>query len=219
MSESDSFIDEVAEEVRRDRLFALMRKYGWIGIAAVLLIVGGAAWNEWHKVRAEAASEAFGDAVIAAMANPDAAARLTALASVPAKDAPGRSAVVGFLTAAAADTAGKQDEAVKALQAVIDTPGIADNYRQLAQLKLVMLGGDKMDPGQRDTLLASLTAAGAPYRTLAMEQQAMALLSAGKTDEAADLFGKIAEDADATPAQQGRVQDILVALGKPVPGK
>ena len=34
MSNPDSFIDEVTEEVRRDRLFAVFRKYGWIGVLA-----------------------------------------------------------------------------------------------------------------------------------------------------------------------------------------
>ena len=41
MSETDSFIDEVNEEVRRDRLYAALRRYGWIAIVAVLAIVGG----------------------------------------------------------------------------------------------------------------------------------------------------------------------------------
>ncbi len=41
MSETDSFLNEVADEVRRDRLFRTMRRYGWIGGAAILLIVGG----------------------------------------------------------------------------------------------------------------------------------------------------------------------------------
>ena len=63
LSENDSFIDEVTEEVRRDRLFALFRKYGWIGVVAIVLIVGTAAWNEWSKARAEARSQAFGDAI------------------------------------------------------------------------------------------------------------------------------------------------------------
>ena len=49
MSNPESFIDEVNEELKRDRLFALMRKYAWIAVLAVVLIVGGAAWNEWRK--------------------------------------------------------------------------------------------------------------------------------------------------------------------------
>ena len=36
MSGTDSFIEEVSEEVRRDKLFAKMRKYGWIAVLLVL---------------------------------------------------------------------------------------------------------------------------------------------------------------------------------------
>ena len=49
MSDTDSFIDEVTEEVRRDRLFLLLRRWGWVGVLAVILIVGGAAFNEIRK--------------------------------------------------------------------------------------------------------------------------------------------------------------------------
>ena len=53
MSESESFINEVTEEVRRDRLFRLARRYGWIAVVAVLVIVGAAAVNEWRKAQAD----------------------------------------------------------------------------------------------------------------------------------------------------------------------
>ena len=48
VSNPDSFIDEVTEEVRRDKLFAFFRRYGWIGVVLALLIVGGAAYSEWQ---------------------------------------------------------------------------------------------------------------------------------------------------------------------------
>ena len=38
MSDTDSFIDEVTEEVKRDRLFAMMKRYGWIAVVIVLLL-------------------------------------------------------------------------------------------------------------------------------------------------------------------------------------
>ena len=41
MSDTDSFIDEVSEEIRREKLFKTFRKYGWIGVALVVLVVGG----------------------------------------------------------------------------------------------------------------------------------------------------------------------------------
>jgi hypothetical protein len=34
MSDTDSFIDEVTEEVRRDRMFFMLKRYGWIAVPA-----------------------------------------------------------------------------------------------------------------------------------------------------------------------------------------
>ena len=58
MHESDSFISEVSEEVRRDRLYAGLRRYGWLIAALVVLIVGGAAFNEWRKLSRQASAQA-----------------------------------------------------------------------------------------------------------------------------------------------------------------
>lgn len=49
MSNTDSFVEEVTDELRNDQLFAAMRKYGWIAAVAVVAIVGGASWNEYSK--------------------------------------------------------------------------------------------------------------------------------------------------------------------------
>ena len=58
VSNPESFIDEVTEEVRRDRLFAIFRKYGWIGVVIVLGVVGGTAYNEWSKSKDAARAQA-----------------------------------------------------------------------------------------------------------------------------------------------------------------
>jgi hypothetical protein len=51
MANTDSFIDEVNEEVRRDRLFAFFRKWAWLAILIVVLVVGGAAYLEYRARR------------------------------------------------------------------------------------------------------------------------------------------------------------------------
>ena len=79
MSDTDSFIDEVTEEVRRDRMFLMLRRYGWIGALAVVAIVGGAAYNEYSKSQATAQSQKLGDDIIAALAENDAEGRASAL--------------------------------------------------------------------------------------------------------------------------------------------
>lgn len=212
MSETDSFIDEVTEEVRRDRLFAMFRKYGWIGILGVLLIVGGAAWNEWQKARAEAAAQSFGDKVAAALANNEPAARETALTGIEA-GGPGRAVVLAFLASAEAEKAGDKDKAVATLKTIADNGGLSQTYRQLAELKMVMIAGDSMNAGERDTILSSLASPGGTYRTLAMEQQALIMVGAGKVDEGAKLLSQIREDAEATQSQKARIDQILATLG------
>jgi len=57
VSETDSFIDEVSEEVRRDQLYGVFRKYVWIALGAVFLIVGAAAFNEWRKAQTRSANQ------------------------------------------------------------------------------------------------------------------------------------------------------------------
>ena len=87
VSDTDSFIDEVTEEVRRDQLFLLLRKYGWIAVVVVLLIVGSAAYLEWQRSQDTAAAQATGDAILAAMERDDAASRASALAAVEVQSA------------------------------------------------------------------------------------------------------------------------------------
>ena len=79
MSNPDSFIDEVTEEVRRDRLFRAFRRYGWIGVVLVAAIVGGAAFNEWQKASRTATAQALGDGLTAALAAGTPEARAAAL--------------------------------------------------------------------------------------------------------------------------------------------
>ena len=84
MSNTDSFIEEVTEEVHRDKLFALMRKWGWLAGLIIFGLVGGAAYNEWSKARAQAQAQAFGDAVLAGLAGD---ANQTLLEELPTADA------------------------------------------------------------------------------------------------------------------------------------
>jgi hypothetical protein len=215
MSESDSFIEEVSEEVRRDRLYGYLRRYGWIGIVAVFLIVGGAAANEWRKSRAEAEAQALGDALLAALETEDATARQAALAGVPIDEGAGD--VVALLVAAerlSAEDAAGAAEALRPLAQDAQAPAI---YSDLAALKLVMLGEDGVDETTRAQLIERLSAPGAPYRLLAREQQALADLAAGRREAAIATAQELLQEQGLTPGLRQRLSQLIVALGGSLP--
>ena len=135
MSNNDSFIVEVTEEVRRDKLFAAFRKYGWIGVLVILGIVGGTAWNQWHQAQEAARAQAFGDAVLDALDLGAADERMAALADVPATGA--QAGLLGLMlsTDPEADKAG----ALTALDKVAADAALAPIYRDLAVLRRVIV--------------------------------------------------------------------------------
>ena len=148
MSDADSFIDEVTEEVKRDRLFATLRKWGWVGVVIVLLIVGGTAWREWQIASAESRAQAFGDSVLDALDAEEPAQRIDALAAI---DAPttGAAAILSMLTAAEEGTAGDDAEAVARLQAVAENTEIPSIYRQIASYKALTRGASVLSVDER----------------------------------------------------------------------
>ena len=208
VSEADSFIDEVTEEVRRDRLFAFFRRYGWIGALLVVGVVGGAAWNEWRKATERAEAEAFGDAVLAATEADDRAAALGGIAAEG-----DRAAIRDLLESAVSIEAGARDGALAALADVAADPGLPAVYRYLARLKWVIMSGDDLAPADRDAALESLAAPGAPYRALALEQQALVHVAAGRQQEAIEALARLREDASASAGLQRRAAQLMVALG------
>jgi len=212
VSETDSFIDEVTEEVRRDRLFRLLRRYGWIGIAAVLLIVGGAAWREYSHAKERAAAEGLGDSILAAMETDDRGARIDALEAID-PGAPGGAALLGLLTAAEAATDEQTDKAEAALGQIARNGDIAQIYRDIASFKLLLLQAETTDAAERRTGFEALSRAGSPLRLLAEEQLALIEVETGDRDAAVQRFQAILEDSEVTAGLRQRVSQVIVALG------
>lgn len=208
-NQNDSFIDEVTDELRRDRLFNLFRRYGWIAGLVILAIVGGAIWYEWTASRERATAQAWGDSVLEAEAAGDPAA----LAKVDPRGSAEREALAALLAAGDWAEAKDKDAAAKALSGVTEA-GLNDAIlNELAQLKLVMLQGADMDPAKRDEILSHLSRSGAPFELLALEQKAAALIGAGRTEDAISLIQQIQEKPALSQGLRRRLSEMMIALG------
>jgi hypothetical protein len=212
VSNNESFIDEVTEEVRRDRLYGLLRRYGWIGAVAVLAIVGGAAWFEWQRAQATSAAQALGDAMLAAVESDDPAAALGAVTATGDAEA-----LRLMLIAAEAQRAGDPEAARAALGQAAGLAGIDPLYGDLARLKLLMLADD-MDPAERLAGLETLARPGAAYRMPALEQMALVQVAAGDSAAARETLAVILEDAALLPGMRTRAEGLAEALAEPMAG-
>lgn len=213
MSNQDSFIAEVTEEVRKDRLYALYRKYGWAVLLGVLVLVGGAALNEWRKAAAQAEAGAAGDALLAALDNETAEGRAAALAAVELPEDAGRRAITLMMRAGALAEADDIPGAIDALAQVAEDAELPARVRDLAVLKGAILSAGVSDPVERMARLAAIANPGSPYRLLALEQIALTEIEIGEREKALTTLGRILEDADVTQDLRRRVSQLIVALG------
>ena len=210
MSNTDSFIDEVSEELRRDRVTRMMRRYGWIAVVLVVAIVGGAAWYEWQRATERARAESFGDAILAALEAPDDAARRSALRGIEADGS--QQGLLNLLIAAEA-LRDDRDASLAALEAATHDRSLPDSYRQLAALKRLTLGGADIDPGEREQVLSGLAQPGQAFRPLALEQLAILRLEQGEQDAALTILRDLLVEPDVTESLRRRVTQMIVALG------
>jgi len=211
VSETESFIEEVSEEVRRDKLYAAMRRYGWIVGAFVILLVGGATFNEWRKSQAAQQAQGLGDAVLAAMNNEDADARISGLQAVTS-DNEGL-LVANLLTAAELSQNGQEPDAIAAYEAIVANADVDPLYRDLAQMKKLSLQAETVDADTRRIAYEALAAPGSVFRLLAEEQLALLDVETGNAEAALDRLEQILADGEVTAGLRRRASQLIVALG------
>ena len=205
MSDTDSFIDEVTEEVRRDRLFGYFRRYGWIPAVIILALVGGTAYSEWSKSVVAQAAQVRGDALLDALDVQGKPESISALSSIVAQE--DGDVVASFLLAGL-----DQSLASELLTAIAENMEQPKYIRDLALLKLAAT----LDAASKDeavSILTDLSAPGGVYRNAAMEILVALELQRGNRDVALLLLQSHVQDAGTTQAQVQRMGELIVALG------
>ncbi|MGR3634376.1 MAG: hypothetical protein ACU0BK_00445 [Shimia sp.] len=212
MSDTDSFIEEVTEEVKRDKLFAMIRRYGWVAVLLVLLIVGGAAYNEVRKSQQQTAAQASGDAILAALQSNDnnAAASLESLQTDSAQAQVVADLLLGAEQIGAGDTAGAAETFDAIAMSGSDVPAI---YRDIAAFKSILARAGDLPMAERRSALEALANPGAPLALLAQEQLALADIEDGDQAGAIARLNGIVEDASVTAGLRRRASQLIVALG------
>ena len=218
MSDTNSFIDEVSEEIRREKLFKTFRKYGWIGVALVVIVVGGTGYREYSRAAEKTASETFGSSVLAALQENDPSARVAQLDTITAPNA-SAGAMIAMLQAA--ELASDKDGAGAAakLEATAVSGDLDQMYRDILNFKRLTVAESGIDAGERRMGFEHLATPGNPLRLLAEEQLALLDLAAGDSAVAVNRLSMILEDAELTQGLRQRAGQLMIALGQDPSGQ
>ncbi|PIB24368.1 hypothetical protein BFP76_03910 [Amylibacter kogurei] len=216
MSNTDSFIEEVSEEVRKDQLYGYFKKYGWIAGLLIVAIVGGTAFSEWSKASKSADAQKLGDDIAAAMASDGNAQQADALAAILPESGNAAALIEIQRAAVLADNDNKAG-ALEILDTLALDGAAPEIYRELAMLKSLMLRGAETEYGKRILALDVLAKPGAPFRPVALEQKALAMMDEGKTEDAIKQFQALLLEPKVSNAMSERARQTIIALGGTLP--
>jgi len=213
----DNLFQEVEEDLERQKLEALWKRYGGLIIAgAVAIVLATGAITTWHSWRAKKEQEATAGLIaIINQAKPDPDKQIAALESFAQQGTNKTQAVFARLYAAAdAAKEGKRDQALQLYDVVAADTKTDPAFRQFADLMAVQMQMDSADPAALSQRLQALTAPDAPWRFTAMEYQGYLALRANDKAKARQIFTALSQDASAPHSLSERAGDMMRLLAE-----
>lgn len=214
----DNFIQELEEDLRRDRYLALWQKYGRYAAAVALAIViaaaGVVAWRHYRNSERLKDSMAYSAAL--SFADQGGAAwegALYAMRDIAQSGSTAYATLARLQEASLLNKNGRADEAAAIYDSMSNDKAVEPMFRDLAALLHVMVMLDKGDPQQLAARLAPLTASSNPWRYSALELQALLAQRMGDAAKARDIYANLADDPTAPRQLRGRAAEMLAMLG------
>ena len=213
MSDTDSFLQEVSEELRRDKLYRNIRKYGWVAILFVIVIVGAATYREYLKSQAATEAQLFGTSIIDALNEKNVVDRVAKLQKI---NAPGDNAEAILALLLLAESNGKEitNQEDRLLSNVIENLSIEAHYRDLLNFKILLGSAATMNIDERISAFEEIARPGNVYRLLAEEQLVLIELEQGNSEKAVEKLSQILLDAELTAGLRNRATQMMIALGR-----
>ena len=214
-AQQDVFMREVDDALRQDEMANLFKRFGIPVLTAVVVALLGLGGYLWWQHSQQTAEAERGEKLVMALDQLEAGHLDTADKQlVPIADEGGGSEIAAkFARAGIALRQKHNDEAIALYSEIAADEKAPKPFRDLAIIRKVAAGFDKMKPGEAVEQLKPLAVPGNPWFGPAGELLGMAYLKQGKDDLAGPLFAKIARDEDSPESLRARTRQLAGLLG------
>lgn len=224
--QTDHFMREVQEEMRRERLARIWDTYGVFIIAAAVLLVlavGGYKYVEHRNLSSRQVAGLEFESATRLAAQGKAQEAHQAFDAMIKNAPPGYGTLARLRNAGAYAAEGKRDEAVAAYDSVSKDTDADPLLRDFATLQAAMLRVDVADWTEMQNRLKDLINDNNAWRSPARELLGLAAMKAGNQDEARKVFEQILADTSVPPSMAERARIMMTilteaALAKPAQG-
>lgn len=214
--DNEAFYREVDEELRKEQMSGWWKRYGWLAIAGVVLLlaaIGGAIW--WDNQRqqqagenAETLTQIFKDVQAGKAEGHD-----EQLNRLIADGSDGYRAAALLTRADLALQANNEAAAVAAFREVAADEDLPQPYRNLALIRQTAVEYDRLQPAQVIERLRPLAQPGNSWFGSAGEMVAIAYLKQNQPQQAAPIFAAMAKDETIPETIRSRAVQMAGALG------
>ena len=199
---SETFIREVDEELRRDQLKAIWKRFAPLIIGVCVLIVavtaGYRGWIWWEERKAAQSGDRF-MAALSKIEGGDKAVGEAELAAIAGESDVGYAALARLRLAGEKAGAGAKNEALAAYDVVAKDNSVPTPLRDLAAIRAALLALDTGDLVGAKERATPLNVSGNAWRHAAREVIGTAAYQAGDLQAARDAFAEIQQDAETPP--------------------
>ena len=213
---NDTFIQEVEENLRRDRVTDFFKSYGkWIAVAVVLFLAAIGGWIYWEEQQKRTSSDQ--SEKLHALLTDISAGKTQTVPQRVAELENSHSDVVrasaSLTDAAVALEKNNRSAAIAKYRELVNDKDVAQPFRDVATVRLTALEFDTIKPEEVIARLQPLAKAGSPWFGSAGEMTALALMKQNKNAEAGRLFAAIAADQQVPSSIRSRAVQVAGTLG------
>ena len=205
MVESESFIKEVSEEVKRDKLFKLLNKFKWSLFSLIILLVGAVGGYEYYKFDKKARAQKNGEFLVSAIENLENNGQ-TVTEEI---DNEFISVLIKLNEAKYFEEKGDIKSATEAYKHIISNYVENKFFNHYSKLQLYLMDPAKsLSEKEKIEVLDELSAPDGPLKLLALEQKLYLYVKINDLDNIKSQVKLILSDQAITPEQVIRIKEV-----------